>query len=105
MEIRRNLNFDDHEISLCKKAGRKLAVLARLSKFMSFKQKRILMKTFVESLFGYCPLIWMFHSRKVNSKINHLQERSLRIVYNDYITWFEDLLKKDSSFKIHHKNI
>ena len=38
-EIRSYLNFDDHVISLCKKAGRKLAVLARLSKFMSFKQK------------------------------------------------------------------
>ena len=72
---------------------------------MSFKQKRILMKTFVESQFGYCPIIWMFHSRKVNSEINHLQGRSLRIVYNDYITSFEDLLKKDNSFKIHHKNI
>ena len=29
----------------------------------------------------------------------------MRIVYNDYITSFEDLLKKDNSFKIHHKNI
>ena len=63
------------------------------------------MKTFAESQFGYCPLIWMFHNRKVNSKINHLQERSLRIVCNDYITSFEDLLKKDNSFKTHHKNI
>ena len=35
----------------------------------------------------------------------HLQERSLRIVYNDYITSFEDLLKKVNSFKIHHKDI
>ena len=77
MEIGRNLNFDDHVILICKNAGRKLAVLARLSKFMSFKQKRILMKTFVESQFGYCPLIWMLHSRKVNSKINYLQEQSL----------------------------
>ena len=68
---------------------------------MSFKQKQILMKTFFESLFGYCSLIWMFHSRKVNSKINNLQEESLRIVYNDYITSFEDLLKKDNSFKIY----
>ena len=81
IEIGRNLNFDDHVISLCKKAGRKLAVLTRLYKFMSVKQKRILMNTFVESQFGYCPLIWMFHSRKVNSKIYHLQGRSLRIVY------------------------
>ena len=92
-------------ISLCKTAGRKLAVLVRLSKFMRVKQKRILMKTFVESHFGYCPLTSMFHSRKVNSKRNKLQERSLRIIYNDYITSFEDLLKKDNSFKIRHKNI
>ena len=63
------------------------------------------MKTFVESQFGYCSLIWMFHSRKVNSKINHLQERSLRIVYNDYIISFEDSLKKDNSFKVQHRNI
>ena len=63
------------------------------------------MKTFFESQFGYCPLIWMFHSRKVNSEINDLQEQSLRMVYNDYITSFQDLLKKDNSFKIHHGNI
>ena len=82
-----------------------VSVLARSSKLMSFKQKRILMKTFVESQFLHCPLIWMFHSRKVNSKINYLQERFLRIVYNGFITSFEDLLKKDNSFKIHHRII
>ena len=49
IKIGKNRNFDDHVNSLCKKTGRKLAVLARLSKFMRFKQKRILMKTFVES--------------------------------------------------------
>ena len=94
IEIGRNLNFDDHVISLCKKVGRILAVLARSSKFMSFKQKRILMKTFAESQFEYCLLIWMFHSGKVNIKINYLQERSLRIVWNDYITSFEDFTKE-----------
>ena len=69
MKIRRNLNFDDHMILQCKKVGRKLAVLARLSKLISFKQKRIVTKTLVESAFGYCPLTWSFHSRKVNGKI------------------------------------
>ena len=77
MEIGKNRNFDNYVIPLGKKAGRKLAVFAKLSKFMSLKQKRILMKTFAESQFGYCPLIWMFHSRTLNSKINNLQERSL----------------------------
>ena len=42
IEIGKNLNFHDQMISLCKKAGKKLAVLARLSKFMSFKQSEFL---------------------------------------------------------------
>ena len=105
LDIDRNLNFNEHVSSLCRKAGNKLSVLARLSNFMSFKQRRILLKTFIESQFGYCPLIWMFHSRRVNNKINHLHERSLRIVYKDNYSSYVDLLAKDKSFTIHQKNI
>ena len=47
----------------------------------------------------------MFYSRKANSKINHIHERSLRIVHKDNISSFEELLKKDKSFCIHHRNI
>ena len=72
LDIDRNLNFNEHVSSLCRKVGNKLSVLARLSNFMSFKQRRILLKTFIESQSGYCPLIWMFHSRRVNNKTNHL---------------------------------
>ena len=61
--------------------------------------------SFVKSQFGYCPRKWMFRNRKVDRKINHLQERSLRIVYDDYTSSFENLLKKEYSFKIHHKKI
>ena len=71
MEIGGNLNFD--VLSLLKKAGRTQAVLARLAKFISFKQKPIPTKTFAEPQFRYCPLIWMFHRSKTTSKINHLQ--------------------------------
>ena len=105
MKLGRNLDFDNYVFSLCKKAGRKLALLERSSKFMIFKQKQILMKSFVESQFRYYLLIWMFHSRKPNSKLSLLRERSLRIVYDDYIVSFEILLKKDISFKIHQNSI
>ena len=63
------------------------------------------MKTFIELQFGYCPLTWLFNGRIVNKKINHLHERALRIVYKDYISSFEDLLKRDKSVTIHHRNI
>ena len=105
VEIDRTLSFDEHIASLCRKAGKKLSVLARLSNFMCTNKKRVLMKAFIESQFSYCPLIWMFHSRGVNNKINHLHERSLRIVYKDNISSFEDLLKKARSLTIHQRNI
>ena len=47
----------------------------------------------------------MFHGRQTNDKINKLHERALRIVYNNTITSFEELLVKNKSFTIHHQNI
>ena len=49
--------------------------------------------------------MWMFCSRSANSKINKLHERSLRIIYDDSNSKFEDFLNTDSSFIIHHENI
>ena len=66
---------------------------------------RILFKAFFESQFKYCPLTWMFYSRSTNNRINHLQERTLRLVYDDYEFTFDELLEKDESFIIHHYNI
>ena len=37
--IDRNLNFDKYVFDLCKKAGWKLSVLARLSNYMTFEKK------------------------------------------------------------------
>ena len=69
------------------------------------RKRRIVMKTFIESQFNYCPLIWMFHSRTINNKINRLHERALRIVYSDFKSTFEGLLRKENFFSIHERNI
>ena len=104
-QIDRDLNFNKYVSSLCKKAGKKPSILARLLNFISIKERKILMKSFIESQFGYCPLIWMFHGRGMNNKINHLHERSLHIVYKDNNSSFREQFKKDNSFKYHHRNI
>ena len=63
------------------------------------------MKAFIiSSQFGYCLLVWMFHSRGLSNKINSLHERALRITYSDISSSFEDLLNKDNSASIHHRN-
>ena len=63
------------------------------------------MSAFVESQFSWCPLVWMFCSKKLNDRINRIHERALRMVYLDYTMEFEDLLKKDGSVTIHHRNV
>ena len=47
----------------------------------------------------------MLHLRTMNNKINRLHERSLRIVYSDQSSTFEELLERDKTFSIHHKNV
>ena len=63
------------------------------------------MNAFILSQFGYCNLIWMFHNRSLNNKINRIHERTLRIIYNDYSSTFSELLEKDNSVTIHERNL
>ena len=105
ISIDKNLKFDEHVSRLCKRASQKLHALARVSNFMNTEQRGKVMKAFISSQFGYCPLVWMFHSRTLNNRINKIHERALRIVYQDDYSSFDQLLTKDNSFTIHERNI
>ena len=59
------LNFDYHVSQLCKKASKKLCALARIFKYVETSKRRVLVNSFITSQFSYCPLIWMFHSRRM----------------------------------------
>ena len=63
------------------------------------------MNAFITSHFSYCPVVWMFHNRKLNNRINRLHEHVLRIVYKDYTSSFEELLNQDKSLTIHQRNL
>ena len=90
---------------ICNKASQEIHVLSRIASHMSLNKRRLLMKTFVESQFNYCLLIWMFHSRRLSNKINNVLKKALRIVHSDYKSAFQELMNKDASFSVHHKNI
>ena len=99
------LKFEKHITDICNKASQKIHVLSRITSYMSLNKQRLLMKTLVESQFNYCPLIWMFQSRHLNNKINNVHKKALRIAYSDYKSTFQELLDKDASFSVHHRNI
>ena len=100
-----DLKFDKHISDLCNKISKKINALCRVTDYMSLEKRRIVIKTFVESQFNYCSLIWMLHSKTLNNKINRLRKRALRMVYFDYKSSFNTLLEKDIYFSIHHRNI
>ena len=92
--IDRDLKFDKYVLQLCSKPNQKLSTLSRMVKLLSFNKRRTPFKAFVESQFKYSPIVWMFHSRRTNNKINRLHERALRTVYEttsqlliNYLPW------------------
>ena len=100
-----SLSFKGHITSLSKKASQKLHALARIVNYMDLPKRTVLMKAFITSQFSYCPLIWMFHSRTLNNRINNIHERALKLTYKDNQSSFKELLEKDHSVTVHHKNL
>ena len=105
IKIDNKLTFGPHVSDICSKVSQKLHALSRVGHLMSFEHRKYIFNAFIRSQFGYCPLVWMFHSRKLNQRINRLHERALRIVYQDNKSPFSELLTKDGSYTTHERNI
>ena len=73
---------------------------------MNQKGRRTVIKAFVMSHFSNCPLIWMFHSRNIEHRLNKIHESALKFVYSDTPNLsFDELLVKDKSVSIHLRNL
>ena len=95
IHIGNRLNFDYHISQLCKKAGKKLHALTRVFKYMDISQRKLIANVFIMSQFSYCSLIWMFHSRAMEHRINRIHKRTLRLIYpNQHQLTFKELLEK-----------
>ena len=99
----KKLSFTKHVEDLCKKADQKLHALARLSNYTDPVKLKLLMDALINSQFNYCPCVWMFHDRTINSKVNKIRERALRIVCKDSGNDFVNNL--NSSITTHKRNL
>ena len=50
---------------------------------MDLAKRKSLMKALSASQFNFCPLIWIFHSRQLNNRINKKHEKAVRLVDKD----------------------
>ena len=88
------LDFDPHISNICKKATTQINVLQGLKLFIGFKEKTVLVQSFISSNFEYCLLVLYFLSSKSLQNIEKLQDRALRFLYNDHTSSYNDLLSK-----------
>ena len=49
INIDRSLKFNFHMLKMCSKANRKLTILNRMFRFLTFEKRRVLIKTYFES--------------------------------------------------------
>ena len=101
IKLDNKLNFDSHISDLCHKAVTQLNVLKRLKSFIGFEERKVLIQSFVHSNFNYCPLVWNFSSAKSLQKVDKIQERALRFLYNDHTSSYDALLVKSGRCYMH----
>ena len=94
IEIDYQLNFDTHISTICRKASQQLNIIKRLGPYLNRLNKLTIFHTFILSNFNFCPLAWHFCTEKNSKKIEKVQERALRFVYEDYNSSYDNLLKK-----------
>jgi len=95
LHIDNALKFNCHITELCKKAGRKINVLARLSTHLDVGCKLTLFYSFILSHFQYCSSIWMNCGDMDTRKIENIQKRALRYIYRDFTSCYTTLRNND----------
>ena len=103
-QISANTHFHQHVSILCKKAGARLRILQRLSSYIDEHYRMtIIFRSFV--LINYCSLVWNFCEAAHTSKMERIQFRALKYIYNDVSTSYEELLARANlpTLELHRK--
>ncbi len=98
--IDNELKFNAHVLIMCHKCSFQLLTLKRLANFMDTRTKLTIFKSFIASNFSYCCHIWYFCSPTLKTRLEKIQYRGLRYVYNDYNSSYEALLERSGMCSI-----
>ena len=77
------LTFKDHINILCRRASFKLHALRRKRKYITADKVKLLCNAFLNSRFNYASIIRMFLRKQDYLKIEKIQYKDLKIVYNN----------------------
>ena len=63
--------------------------------------RKLVFNSFILSNFNYCPLVWLTCNVTNTRKMEKIQERGLRIIYNDYVSSYKELLLSSGEYLLY----
>ena len=92
--IDEHLNFSRHIGEVCKNASRKVGVLMRLRNMLTTSAKLEIFIYFIMPQITYYHTVWHFCRASDSRKMERVQERTLRAVYCDMRSSYDELSRK-----------
>ena len=76
VHIDSKLTFNLHIDIICKSASNQLIAIVRLKRYLGHGERFVHVNSFIYSHFNYCPLVWMFSSKRSLNKIENLEKQA-----------------------------
>ena len=99
------MTFNAHIREVCKKTSMKIGALLRLRNIIPTDAKLQLYKAAILPNFTYCHTVWHFCRASDSRKLERLQERALRAVYNNKSATYEQLLAEAKLSSLHNRRL
>ena len=92
--IDKDLSFNRHISQICEKVNKQFNVLKRFKNIITSNVMLRVYKAFILPHFQYCSLIWHFSGTRNCDKLESLNKRILRFIFNDSLSSYDELLKE-----------
>ena len=94
VELDEDLNFHTHVEFVCSETAKQINAMSRINNYLDNKSRKFIYNSFIVSNFNYCSTVWMFTNRRNLNRLDKLNKRALRLVYNDKTSPYNDILHK-----------
>ena len=88
------MNFNEHINNICKKTGQRVGVVMRLKNLIPTNAKLQLFKSSILPNLTYCYLTWHFCKASDTRRLEQIQERGLRAIFEDTLSTYQELLDR-----------
>ena len=101
IDIDSRLNYDLQISNICGKMSKQINALLRIKNDLDISSRRAIYNSYIVPQLNYCATVWMFTSRTNLKKLDKLNNRAIRMVFDDNQSPCDDLLCRNKSLNVY----